>query len=160
MKKLIYPAALILLFIILTTTILPADAEYGLVFPACRSCGNDPWRLRGTAHASSRLDRSRKRKQRISVFLLWIFKTWYSDRMSVSADSYGLHPDRLYACTLSRFRSFMLYVAAKRGYFPVLFLHRKRFIFDCGMSFPYASSDHVCQLSAVFDPCFFVREET
>ena len=80
--------------------------------------------------------------------------------MSVSADSYGLHPDRLYACTLSRFRSFMLYVAAKRGYFPVLFLHRKRFIFDCGMSFPYASSDHVCQLSAVFDPCFFVREET
>lgn len=74
--------------------------------------------------------------------------------MSVSADSYGLHPDRLYACTLSRFRSFMLYVAAKRGYFPVLFLHRKRFIFDCGMSFPYASSDHVCQLSAVFDPCF------
>ena len=40
MKKLIYPAALILLFIILTTTILPADA--GLVFPACRSCGNDP----------------------------------------------------------------------------------------------------------------------
>ena len=80
--------------------------------------------------------------------------------MSVSASSDGLHPDRLYACTLSRFRSFMLYVAAKRGYFPVLFLHRKRFIFDCGMSFPYASSDHVCQLSAVFDPCFFVREET
>ena len=29
MKKLIYPAALILLFIILTTTILPADAVYG-----------------------------------------------------------------------------------------------------------------------------------
>ena len=47
--------------------------------------------------------------------------------MSVSADSYGLHPDRLYACTLSRFRSFMLYVAAKRGYFPVLFLLRDVF---------------------------------
>ena len=39
MKKLIYPAALILLFIILTTTILPADAVYGsnTVTPAWNS---------------------------------------------------------------------------------------------------------------------------
>ena len=80
--------------------------------------------------------------------------------MSVSADSYGLHPDRLYACTLSRFRSFYVICGCKAGIFPVLFLHRKRFILTAGCLFPYASSDHVCQLSAVFDPCFFVREET
>ena len=159
MKKLIYPAALILLFIILTTTILPADAVYG---------SNTDWFSQHAALAETIRDAC---VEQHTLLPDWIdlgsgssgyqFSYYgYSDRMSVSADSYGLHPDRLYACTLSRFRSFMLYVAAKRGYFPVLFLHRKRFIFDCGMSFPYASSDHVCQLSAVFDPCFFVREET
>ena len=142
MKKLIYPAALILLFIILTTTILPADAVYG---------SNTDWFSQHAALAETIRDAC---VEQHTLLPDWI------DLGSGSSGSYGLHPDRLYACTLSRFRSFMLYVAAKRGYFPVLFLHRKRFIFDCGMSFPYASSDHVCQLSAVFDPCFFVREET
>lgn len=46
MKKLIYPAALILLFIILTTTILPADAVYGSntdwLSQHAAPCGNDP----------------------------------------------------------------------------------------------------------------------
>ena len=77
MKKLIYPAALILLFIILTTTILPADAVYG---------SNTDWFSQHAALAETirdacveqhtllpRLDRSRKRKQRISVFLIMDF---------------------------------------------------------------------------------------
>ena len=41
--------------------------------------------------------------------------------MSVSADSYGLHPDRLYACTLSRFRSFMFICGCKARYISPFF---------------------------------------
>ena len=161
MKKLIYPAALILLFIILTTTILPADAVYG---------SNTDWFSQHAALAETIRDAC---VEQHTLLPDWI--DLGSGSSGYQFSYYGfLRPDILIGClfpqipmvyiligcTLSRFRSFMLYVAAKRGYFPVLFLHRKRFIFDCGMSFPYASSDHVCQLSAVFDPCFFVREET
>ena len=149
MKKLIYPAALILLFIILTTTILPADAVYG---------SNTDWLSQHAALAETIRDAC---VEQHTLLPDWI--DLGSGSSGYQFSYYGfLRPDILIGCLFPQVPMVYILIGYMLALYlaSVLFLHRKRFIFDCGMSFPYASSDHVCQLSAVFDPCFFVREET
>ena len=104
MKKLIYPAALILLFIILTTTILPADAVYG---------SNTDWFSQHAALAETIRDACVEQHASLPD---WIDLGSGSSGYQFSyygflrpdiligclfpADSYGLHPDRLYAFIL------------------------------------------------------------
>ena len=153
MKKYVYPTMLIVLFIILTAVILPSDAIYG---------SNTDWLSQHAVLAETIRDAC---VEQHTLLPDWINLGSGSNGYQFSY--YGfLRPDILIGCLFPQIPMvsiligymFFLYpallcMAAKRRDFSVFRPDRKHSLSDCRMSFPYAPSDYVCQLSAVFNPC-------
>ena len=164
MKKLIYPAALILLFIILTTTILPADAVYG---------SNTDWLSQHAALAETIRDAC---VEQHTLLPDWI--DLGSGSSGYQFSYYGfLRPDILIGCLFPQVP--MVYILI--GYMLALYLASVLLCYmwlqseDISPFFSFIGS--VLFLTAgclfhmhrqimfvnylpFFDPCFFVREET
>ena len=100
-RNFFYPAALVLIFVLLTVLMIPKGCVFGSHMDWLSQHAALAETIRNACleqqYSSSGLAQSGRRSKRLSVLLLWFSETGYPDRMSVSADSHGLGPDRLYA---------------------------------------------------------------
>ena len=123
---------------------------YGLVQSACDAGRDNSKRVYAGTDTGAVLDFPRRRKQWISVCVLWLLPPGYYHRLSVSTDSYDSIDPGLCTEQLSGGGTPDAALAQNEGNDTVCCLLWKYAFFAGRLFFPDTPADHVCKLYAVF----------